>query len=211
MGKKFTIKINVDMKNIKPVRAQRNPNTKTKHHKPTIPLRYQQLKGGKFVEVVDMLSSDQKQQEKELMRCFKKLFNKKHGKISDVKILAENDQDFSLMCNEELVIGQITEVDVHGKIFETGDGGHYVSGENAIRLLFDTIKKKQAKHYSKPANSKFWLVIFQTDSSLALTDDGLRLTQNYLSVLENLIFDEIWYLHIYSTKPQGFVKRIWPV
>lgn len=211
MGKIRTISIKIDWENAKPVRAVKNPNTKTKHHKPTIPFRYQDVKDdGSLEHVGGMLSSDQKQQEEELMLYFEKLFNKKYGKILEVRILDENDHDFTLTCNGEAVIGQITEVDVHGKIIQTGDGGHYVSGEHSARLLFDTIEKKRAKNYSKPKNKKFWLVIFQTDSSLADNDNSLALAQNYISVLSNFVFDEVWYMHIYSSEPKGYVKRIWP-
>jgi hypothetical protein len=210
MGKKFTIKINVDTEHMQPVSRQINPNTKAKHKKSTIPYRSKKFVNGSFFDDIGMLSSEQKEQEAELLRSFVKLYNKKLGRITRYKILPLDDFDFELENRGEKVVGDITEVDVKNKVFLAGDM-NYISDTHLSGLLFTTIEKKLKKSYAKPTTAKFWLLIFQTDSSFAAHESSVKTAQVYLASLPAVIYDEIWYFHLFSSEPRGIIKKVWPI
>jgi hypothetical protein len=160
---------------------------KVPHKKPTRPFGTIVFsKNGSVRRKVSQLPEVKVMQEESVVESFCNGLKQFHGRsVDDVRTLAERDHDASVVVDGRLVQLQVAEIAQRG--FELPAGAPNRGDRKAIAFfdapsadatslnldevndsVLSAIERKLQKHYAKPADSAFWLVLFTTSSFIAM-------------------------------------------
>ncbi len=207
--------------------------------KPTEPFGVIEFgKDGSVRKLSGSLSNVKSSQEAEIGQSFAKGLALVKGEVFDVQMCQENDHDFVLTTNNQMIIVQATEI-VSRDYLCPIDFDDYINGRHSFTSLVyrgpkemlgvDTeakeivlqrrIIKKLDKNYSKPTTSPLWLLVWTVCSDYHLywyEGNTLRISSSVTKVREYLSkngagpFDEIWFLS-HNVETAFFrPNQIWP-
>lgn len=180
-------------------------------------------KDGSVRRNVNQLPEVKVQQEETVIASFCEGLERFHGRrVSDVRTLAENDHDASIVVDSMPVQLQVAEI--VQRQFELPSGTPNRGDPKAIAFFDATssqatsldveavndsvlraIMHKLDKHYAKPANSALWMVLFTTSRfiSMEYMQDGslklgepLRRTREHFKTSSWHPFDEVWFTNL---------------
>ena len=169
-------------------------------------------KDGKVRRDIRRLSQDHDEQQKDAIDIIAKQFERMGRPITDIKQLPKRDHDFEATCEANPVIIQLTELvsrDFHDSVTFSFDT------EAEAHALSNVIGGKLDRHYAKPKDRGFWLVVFSThpyrteywQGGVKKISQGLVNARAVLAGRSDNPFDEIWFSNLITNPVRIFPAK----